>query len=417
MTVAGYPSTPPNGVGGDGRGVGSPATSVSQTVHAVRDLGLDPFGSEPINDTIEGLSSGTEVVFPEGRFLVEPTNNVGASLDTSDVWLHGHAENGWDATRFVMDGGKAGIGFTCTGNRVAISNVTFDHSNHDATVFGLYAGGSGNKYFYNVRHVGTNLPPASCGSPLVPDDDGRSQGVTIDMDAGSHCHIENYVWRDPEFKINPAPDGFVGIRAIDTHAGTAAVVNSHVAWRSEGGVDASECPGELNIDGGYYHNSCRANVILSGSASTVENAVIHSSLTDDRAEISEGGKPAVNIHWLPGEEGAAGLIQNTTIITDEEATDLADTRSVVVSQGATGVSIKDAVIRHDDNASACTVVLADGGLIQNSSFTGSSGRRGVYGWGDTKILDCCVALPGGMEDCVVRGLSTNECRVATKNGN
>lgn len=414
--ASGFESIPTGGAGGDGTGIGKPGFNISNTVDAVQDLGLDNNGNSAINSALENVGSNTEVVFPKGTYLVQPTDDTGITIDGNDIWLHGKKGQNRGDVKFQVPSGKAGTGFTFTGSNTGISNATFDHSNHEATVFCMTVSGSGNKYFYNIQHIGKNLPSLSLAGPLEGQGGGKKHCWGISMDSGSICHIENYKWTDPETRVEDYPNGLIGIQAPLSHAGTIELVNNHMAWRSEHNVYASRCSGGVHVTGGYYHNSCNTNMRIEGSNSYIEDATIHVDMDPNRA--SQGNKGARGLWWENNKSTASsgGRVTNCDFVYTSQVSS-GNASAIKAQFDTSGVTIENSRFHHGNNTSPCIDVSGISGVtVSNCHFTGSTDKAAVQGNGDTDVQDCCLSMSNspGFQNCNVSGTSSGSCERPSK---
>lgn len=404
---SGFESIPTGGAGGDGTGIGQPGFDISNTVNAVQDLGMDPNGNQSINDALSSVDDGTEVVFPPGTYRVQPGDSgykPGVSINGNDVWLRGQEGEQRDAVKFQLPAGKAGSGFGFTGSNVGISNATFDHSNHKATVFGIQVAGSGDKYFYNLQHIGRNLPSKSLGEPFrsqAQETNGKVHCWGFGLDSDGLAHIENYKWTDPETTVEEYPNGLIGMQAPKSMSGTVELVNNHMAWRSEHNVYASRCSGGIHVKGGYYHNSCNTNMRIEGKNSWMEDATIHVDMDPSRTPKAVRG-----LWWENNKNTASdgGHIGNCDFI---YTSDTPNGSSIVTEFDAGAVTIKNCRFYHTNGKPACSINTG-GVTFRNCSWTGS-GDVAVSGNGDTEVMDSCNTLSGGFQNCNTTNISTSNC--------
>lgn len=407
-----FSSIPPGDAGGDGTGIGPSERNIHHTLDATQDLGMDSTGDTPINNILSDISDNTEVVYPPGTYKINPGDSgyvPGVLIDGNEIWHHGYRSQSRNEVRFQLPDGKAGVGFEVNGEAITFSNLSFDHSNHPATVFGLKVSGDGETRFENVQHVGRNLPPESLGEPFrtLANDGEQVHCWEIDIADTGECRIIDYKWADPEVEIQSSPNSLVRLYAPSSMNGEISLVNAHMAWGGEHNVYLDNCGGSIGVRGGFFHNTCNTNLHIDGDGSSVRNSTIKVDMPDSRTS-----KDIRGIQWKDSGNGypirPGGFIDNCNFIFD---TDLSESESAALTteSGAGDFAVKNCRFYHNDDTTPASIINTSGTEFLNCSFTGFTTQPPVQGNGSTQAIDCCNALETSFQDCTVKGLRTNNC--------
>ena len=411
-----YESIPTGGAGGDGTGVGNPGFTPSNEVDAVADLGMDNNGNQPINSKINSVGGDTLVVFPPGTYRVNDEGNSGVVLGQNQLWLQGGGDKRSDV-KFQFPGGTSARMFNFSGH-VAVSNLVFDQSNHSANFINLGATGSADTYVYNCALVGRSPPQVDLPGPIVEEDSGVA-AWNVAMENGTTCRIENYTYVDPESRILDYGLNTVGLQAPENHKGLLEIVNNHWANRAEHNIYASRAIGNVQITGGYFHNSINTNLRIEGAGSFVKDATVHVNMAQSRQVEQDTGQDkavrGLRIENTKSSQQNGGYAENVDFIYE---TDMGggDTSLVALDSNTGGWEFRNCRFLFDNNADNCCDISGNGVVFRDCSFTGSTSKLAIDGAGDTQVLDTCISMPnsGGFQGCIVRGKKTNNCTVASK---
>lgn len=284
-----------------------------EVVNGVDDLGMDPTGSEPIDDALdEALVDGTLLELPPGIYLATERH----TLEHLHRWgLRGTGRSRSEVR--IVPPEDAGLIFlnVRSGRDILVENLTFDvrpgHSQWLSNTFkvsdGLLLSNIEFAGFYASEDTGE---PIEAGrrvtGPLhvhVTDPDGR--GV-----------IDGLVRRGPTHHADyPQGTSCVFVGPTET-VGTVVIRNSHIENMSSHGIYASRTRGAVQIENTLFKNNNGANCRFSGPNSYVRN----SEIVIDGSDIVPGTTGRV-FNSLTGamwfESGfrtqAGGLMENCTI--------------------------------------------------------------------------------------------------------
>ena len=223
-----------------------------RTRDAIDDLGLDPTGDQPIQDTlVSELSDGDRIEFPDGTFRL---SNHLAIDGYSDFSLVGSGD-----TTFVVDSGLTQTVLSYRNCRdCAFVGIDFDQSADDCsaqTAFNV----SGRLVVADVEFVGWSDPDNS-GKKIafnVRDSSGvatfdrviANDGTEVGRQGVDHNDVHKQQY-DGAYWAGPP------------HEGTAYFIDCEAAHWSDNGIYASRTNGGVVVVGGLYANSSISQVRL-----------------------------------------------------------------------------------------------------------------------------------------------------------
>lgn len=407
-----FPSAAPGTAGGDGTGVGNPGFSPTTTVDAVDGLGMDPTGDRPVNDALKSLESDTLLEIPTGTYRVRPEGTSGIVLGQNNLWLQGTGGKRGDV-RFQFPDGKAARMFNLQG-RVAMSNLTFDQSNHPAAFVNVAMTSGQSSYLYNVQHDGKSPNEVNIGEPFhsnVGEGVGDAYAINVGMDNGATARVENYSYTDPEVGII-SYDGRNNTGAMiapNGHNGLLEAVNCRIEYRGEHSIYGSRAAGNVQVTGGYFANCNNTNMRISGSGSWITDATIRIDMDPSRQIEQDTGTPKAT-RGLRVESGdynfAGGYAENVDFI---HTSNMPTSPLVEINDSTSDFTVRNCRFYSENDETNMVNIDAPGVVIRDSSFTGPTSQTPVVGNGSTEVLDCCSVVSSDFQNCTVRGLKTAGC--------
>ena len=260
----------------------APASRVTaRRVWAVRDLGCDPTGGEPIDAKVRNAATpGTTVRFEPGTYRIRRQINLGSR---SNVALTGQ---GPSATRFKVDSGVTGIVINAAGGSdVRLTGFTIDQTANNCS--------ANVRLRLKDRPIVENVTFDGFSDPS----DSKKKVVVLVENPGGAGRIENVRALDGTEVGRPGVnhnrvhkqryDG--GMWIGPPHRGTLYVDNCQFANYSDNALYASRTNGGVVVRGGYYANSSISLVRLGHPHSFVGGGV---KLEVDPSKIPQRCNPS-----------------------------------------------------------------------------------------------------------------------------
>lgn len=365
-----------------------------RVVNAVDDLGMDPTGSEPIDDQIV-WDDGTLIEFPTGTYRYD------GDLQR-DLSRYGWVREDEDAEPVLEPANPVSRSSTNTfvywrdASDVVLKGFEFDYteSGHGG-VNGIFA--DGDAYWIDVTITG-------------PQANHSDVGATIGVAATA---------ADAEIELRNVSlmDGFEGARdASDTQKDPMGI---WVSWQHAGDVLLRECAvghypdnglygsgpgidsghgGTVRVEGGVFKNNNISNVRLGTPGSYVRGAEIE---IDGDVPRHRNGLNARGI-WLREQEGIA--VEDVDI----EITGSQGSGAIVESQGTGNSTIENVRIEVSDADYIAPIYRRTSGTqagstYENVSIVGNADNSGSLSNGaamylqdtsGTEIQDCCIQQTG-----------------------
>lgn len=231
-------------------------------VDAVDDLGVDPTGTEPITDAIEGaLEAGTLVTFPDGRYQLAarpfeiPGDNIGF-LGTGDVtWQFAHDYHGvfvdCDQDDFLFEG----IDIDMSGTRWESGHMRVQAPSHF--------------HVENVAYIGRGQGPGYALKPGItedPDGVGVIRNVQVPHGARPDMYASS--------TSGQPGNGRIGIYVGATHVGTLQIRDSEFSEFGNNAIYASRTSGNVQVEDSYFLNNGIAGIRLSGAGSWAKRCTV-----------------------------------------------------------------------------------------------------------------------------------------------
>lgn len=365
-----------------------------QVYDVVEDLGMDPTGQEPIDDTLsEYLQSNTKLEFPQGEYLVTDYNfNFGNGIHD-----------------FAMVAVETGV---------TLLLETTDDVTGNPGAYWLSLGGPDS---YNVRYEGfrhdvADAPEAPRMQILV--DDGLvvrnvvHRGVH-DGSAGPFLWGVRTADGSGLVRNVRAPDGAPsGSGAVGTfvEANTTGEIEFRncklVGFPNNGLYQSSKSAGTVRVVGGRYRNNNIANVRLAGENSVVRDCCVRI----DRRHSDSSFPTNMRGIWLLG---ANATVDNCTV---DVRVDVASDGAIVVGGSGTAQTIRNSRVRVDADDTAamyatppdttpapvtCTDLQITGDAAHTTDGVPGSAALRAYGRPESAFDACCVEQTGEDRDGVL----------------
>lgn len=296
-----------------------------ETTVNVAEAGAATDASEPMTDVIlEHAADDTQLVFPEGRYLVDPI--VLSDLENFAMRAAPNADPTLIPAGPASDLGKWFVQLTNV-DRLLFENFIFDFSTagHGGMTYVL---GTGE---FTVRNVHVKGP--------VPADTSAFRFEVVSRD--SHGLVQNLVAKDG----SEPESSSVGIYVGSDHGGTLTFRNCDV-WNfpnnglyasSPGREDAGAgANGPVHVEGGSYRNNNIANVRLGSNGSYVRDAEI---VID---EVPPALRGEVNARGVRFRARGGHLVENCDIRIDHP--DVSSFGGVVVHPASRNVRVRNSTI-------------------------------------------------------------------------
>jgi hypothetical protein len=359
----------------------------------VDDLGMDPTGEEPIDDTLrDNLASNTKLEFPQGTYRV-----------TELVYDYGEG---------LHDFGMVGVE---TGATIVLDTPDSATPNPGASWLSLGGNGSYNIQYEGLRHDVGSAPEAPRMQINVDDGlfvrDVLHRGV---HDGSLGPFVFGLFSEDGTGLIDElrapdgAPDGSgaVGLFVNQYMKGNLELRNCWIeGFPNNGLYESSKSTGALTVNGGLYKNNNIANVRLAGSGGTVRDCcvVVNRSHSDPDFPTNMRGI------WLFADDAT---VENCDVVQVADA----PSDGGLVAAGSGTTEIRDTRIRigTDDTAAmyavepettpapvVCSGVEVKGGADHTGSgYPGSAALR-AFGRPNSVFESCCVNQTGNDRDGVL----------------
>ena len=400
-------------------------------VNAVEDLGMDPTGTEPIDEQLT-FSDGTLVEFPPGDYLVRRRQNV---IDKQNIGIRGLGDERTDVRFAPPDGDTVRLFNVLESKNVLVENITFDQRSEVSTGIENRFHVADGLEIHEVKRIGQTPNDEQSTEPLGNDPGGFN--ITVYESSGVAV-VEDYV-DTTETDIIDYPGNATGIFVPRSSTGTVYLRNCRIENRGEHAIYASHAIGNLRVEGGRYVNNVNTNMRIAGSGSYVKDATI--GYTRDVEYTREGDTGELkNVRGIKfdsplppeslrdeypeagGESG--GLVQDCDFVFTSEV----ESEGLIFVAGSTGgIEFRDNRLRND--ADTVPTVVADPpgsgprGTVPDgdaslrfvdSSFTGSSSAKFVDASDRTvEFVDCCIDMPNADRtgDATYSDVSHGDCKL------
>lgn len=401
--------------------------SFSKKVDAVKDLGLDPTGSEPVQDKIASAAEpGTLIVCPKGSTfrwtgtaVIEcdgPFGIVGEGWKNSK---HPPGPDDKDAVIFDIDNdGPTVIEFRTPSGLFA--NWAVDQRGPKQMVALRYntegyilaqdtrtIGPHASRYSKDTQHAGPSL------APQTPD------GATVRINrytnvGGSKSGTKN---------TGGMPIVWVGTG----HNGTLQLIDCHIENSPDNGLYGGRTFGNTEIYRGLWRNNDVSQVRMSGQGSRVDGAEIELDEENYSGVGTKQGFPSSNgIKWdskPTRPDPAGGKIVNCDVRGLSEAGDEYGVGSLItVFPTAGAATIENTRVVCNIDATPISAAPPNGNsyppppqphrvIVQHSEITGSKAGDGgaitIHDRPNSVVSDTCLAYPGASPDDISGSVQTS----------
>lgn len=383
--------------------------SFNQVVDAVDDLGMDPNGNQAIDGKLDDAwGSGTLIEFPPGEYLVTREHNWFSDSNCGMVGKTGNRED----VEFVFPSGYddrfLNVRF---GKNWLIGHFTIQQTEDKQTGVGCSFAPDDNAKIRNLEIAGYN-----------PRHKQRGLSMTVYESNGSAL-LDRYV-RKGGSDVGDYPSGTQALLISREHKGTIKITDPHVENAGENGIYASRCPGEVQIEGGYFANNDVASVRIAGEGSYVKDSTF--VIDTDNANNS-GSFDNVRGLWIESgdQQFTGGRVENCDFIMKSANN---SGGLLLVHTTAGDVEIENCRFQNETrwgtlHALKPSNVSGSGPVnVRNCSFTGghSSPNHGAIdleGRDQSLVSDCCIQMGGSNHGVVVENASGCTVRRSTINVN
>ena len=347
-----------------------------RTRDAVDDIGLDPSGSEPIQNRLENaLRDGDRIEFPSGSYRLSGHLNISGHSNFALV--------GTGDVTFVVDSGLTRTVLSYRNCRdCAFVGIDIDQSASNCsaqTAFNI----SGRLVVTDVEFLGWS----------DPDDSGKKIAFNV-RDSSGVARFERVIANDgTEVGRSGVDHNNVHKQQYDgaywagpPHEGTAYLINCEAAHWSDNGLYASRTNGGIIVSGGYYANSSISQVRLGHPESFVGNGC---HMLIDRDQIPDEHNPSglafTRGIWLesgsldnPGATVGQCFIEVGSVGSFGGCINVAPSASNAVIEGTVEVIAPSSIDRLNARTS---VDVADGAIQDVDSFSEDPNDGGDGGGG------------------------------------
>jgi hypothetical protein len=393
-----------------------------ETVDAVGDLGMDPNGSEPIDDALDETAGRSVLVeFPPGDYLFTRSH---ALEDVTRWGVRGLGSSPTDV-RFVPPRGEGYYMFNVeSGRDILVENVSF------------HMRGGPKEWVGNVFHVADNLQLRDVRyTGFWPDEnhavapEGGDPTLlklnTTDPDGG--ILVDSLVRKGPAH-LPDYPEGGQGLFAGPGSKGTIVVRDSHFENMPMHGIYASRTEGPVQVEETTFENVNGNMCRVAGEESWVKNCRFVVDVANDHPDNqttgSEGTYPAGNngVWCESGFQTKVGpLVEGCEFV----ARSADRSRGLLEVDGSVGATVvRDCTFTNDvDDVPFVNVneVGPDGsrvrlegsmppeprsvaveGVTCTGSSSGSDGVIDIEGRNGSAVTDCAVDVGGNRDGVVLR---------------
>lgn len=366
-----------------------------RVVNAVDDLGWDPTGKKPIDESMdEDIREGTLIEVPPGTYLTERGHRL---EDVSRWGIVGLGESRKDV-QFVLPAGTAFRWIVAAGGRdILVENFTLQQGPKFDRSIGMVFLVEGNLQVRNVEKAGWN--------PRENSESGAGSGLIVQVtDPEAVAVVDTFVRKGPQdfahYPGNPIPV-FTG----RGHKGTVYYRDVHVENGGEHGIYASHSEGDVRVEGGLFKNNLGDGVRISGEGSWVKGATVIIDKNDQHPENRGNWHQARGIHLQSGQYGfTGGLVEDCTVIARSSPRTEALLK-IEHNQGA--ATVRNCRFHNDTNYRTIEVDEPDTGsqrpekpwdvTFERTKITGDTSNSVAMfleGRSDSKISDITIDLPG-----------------------
>jgi hypothetical protein len=401
----------------------------SKKVDAVKDLGLDPTGGEPVQDKIANAAEpGMLIVCPKGSTfswtgtaVIEcdgPFGIVGEGWKNSK---HPPGPNDKDAVTIKIENdGPTVIEFGTPAGLFA--NFAVDQRGPKQMV-GMHFRTDSSILVQDLRTIGPHSSAYGKGTPHT------APSLAPQTSDNAVVRVNRYVnvggSKSGTKNSGGAPIVWVGT----SHHGKLQLIDCHIENSPDNGLYGGRTPGNTEIYRGLWRNNDVSQARMSGQGSRIDGAEIELDEKNYTGVGTKQGFPSSNgIKWdsKPTRENdpAGGKIVNCDIRGLSEVGDDYGVGSLItVFPTAGAVTIENTRIVCNIDANPLYADEPDGGshyppppqphrvVVQHSEITGPKAGDGeaisIHGRPNSLVSDTCLAYPGASPDDISGAKTSN----------
>ncbi|MFB6159816.1 MAG: hypothetical protein ABEJ61_01410 [Haloferacaceae archaeon] len=393
-------------VGAGAMGVGASALATGEaegaqlqasTVYdAVDDLGMDPTGSDPIDDALdEAYGDDVRIEFPPGEYLFTRSHGYNDDVDTFE--LVGLGSSRRDVQFVVPDGYDSYFLNVRSGRNHVLKNFSIDITDDSVTGVTTIVKQDDGLLVEDVELIG-----------FSPDDEkfdgaGRDFAFSIDTRDGVGT-VRNLVDTGGGI-IKDYPYRRIAIWVSGSHVGELDIVDCHVENCGGAPVYGTRHQGCVRVEGGLWKNNDHQQLRVSGGhpekRSWIRDARVvidFQSVPDDLIRDPLTGIRGIwvesNRHW-----NEDLLIENVQMDVVSLAGDQTLPACIEVDETHGSVDVVDCTINNAVDASAVSARPPRSELdgptrvnVQGSSFTGTAGSIEFDARDGSQVSTTCLSL-------------------------
>jgi len=260
-----------------------------RVVNAVEDLGMDPTGSEPVDNKFE-VEDGTLIEFPPGTYLFTERHD---GHEVTNWGIRGTGDSREDVEFVAPEGEVLRILNVRSGRNILVENLTFNQRNTRFGSLGNTIKVQDNLQMRNLNHRGFE-PSENTGAignlnVLVEDPDGVAVVEDYDMRMG-YEHVQY-------------PDNVIGIWSGPTSTGTIYI--RRVQMENTPGLYMSRTEGEVRVENCHFRNCDDYAARVCGEGSYLKDCtfVVDVENSNDVVNEHDFNYPVL---WESGFQGKTG---------------------------------------------------------------------------------------------------------------
>lgn len=265
--------------GVDGGGSGDVLHNISfDTVHnAVDDLGMDPTGSDPIDDTLDSVyEAGTLVKFPPGVYKVARPHQWTSGIDGFGMVGTGSTRN--DVEFVFPDGYSKQFIDVSGGTDHLFKRFTIQQTTDTTTRTSMRLRLADGLQVHKVELAGF-MGRSDTMDTTAP---GLIADITTASGVGT---VSQFVCTDGGV-IDTHPNRRVPIRLTPAHEGETRLVDCHIEEAGTTAVYASRTNGCVSVQGGHFKNNALAQMRIGTGHSDKVSSCVGASFHIDTSEAS-----------------------------------------------------------------------------------------------------------------------------------
>lgn len=272
-----------------------------ERVDAVDDLGWDPEGLFPVDDSlIESFDRDVLIEVPPGEYKI---NEMIKGEGVSNWGIRGVGDDRMDVRFTTNENSRVGFDMEPVSD-VLLENFALDQGNQFDRTMGMAFFAEDNLHIRNVEKAGANPTKNPSGVSALALNVTDPDGVAV---------VDTFVRSGPQVFL-PYPKNELCVFSGRSHEGTITYRNLDIRNAGENGIYASKCPGEIHVEGGFYKNNRNDGIRISGDGSYIRGAtvVIDSDDFHPKNRGVEGNMRGIRMQ--SGDKGfTGGVIEDTSL--------------------------------------------------------------------------------------------------------